>query len=403
MNQSMWTRATFALFAFSMLAPFAVRADQQADDLYQQYKAATAKGQYEMAAALLCKAANIDQAKYGKECANAQAFVNNRLQRYDSFFVTGKSEFEIKDYVGAIRDLSKIDFGPHREEAQKLIAQANDFINHPQPVDTNPQALKAAQLAYENGDFATAEANAAQVKSAELLPQAQVILSNIRAYNNNMQQGDAFLASKNYSAAQQRYNAALAIKSNGPGNPSGKLQQIATLSKGTQQPGNKPNPQDNAQRIQAGLSEAQAAAAKGNWQAALAAYGRVLDLDPKQPEALAGRTQAQAALTKDPQALEDTLVSGVRAYYESHFPEAREAISLYLTAGGTRNKGAAYFYLGATMISQAFVADPKKPDNSDRLRQSALQQFQQAKQEKYKPVEKYVSPKVLAVWNQAGM
>jgi tetratricopeptide (TPR) repeat protein len=388
-----------------MAMPFIARGDQQADDLYQQYKAATAKGQYEMAAALLCKAANIDQAKYGKECTNAQAFVNNRLQRYDGYFVTGKSEFESKDYVGAIRDLSRIDFGPHREEAQKLIAQANDIVAHPQPVDTSPQALKAAQMAYDNGDFATAEANASQVKSAELEPAAQGILSSIRAYNSNIQQGDALMASKNYAAAQQKYNAALLIKSNGPGNPSGKLQQIASLNKGAT-PSNKLNPQDIAVRIQAGLSEGQADAAKENWQGAIAAYGRVLELDPKQPEALAGRTQAQdamkAALSKDPKALEDTLIRGVQAFYESHFSDARDAISLYLTAGGTRSRGAAYFYLGATMLSEAIVADPKSAATSNRLRQDALQQFQQAKQEKFKPVEKYVSPKVLAVWNQTG-
>jgi hypothetical protein len=55
------------------------------------------------------------------------------------------------------------------------------------------------------------------------------------------------------------------------------------------------------------------------------------------------------------------------------------------------------------MLSQALVSDPKNKDDHDRLQQNALQQFQQAKQERFRPVEKYVSPKILAVWNQSGM
>jgi hypothetical protein len=391
----------FLLLSILLLASGVLYADQRADDLYQQYKAAIAKSQYEQAANLLCQAAAIDQAKYGKECQNAQQFVNSRLQRFEGYFVTGKSEFESKDYVGAIRDLSRIDFGPRREEAQKLISQANDFINHPQPADNSPQALKAAQVAYDNGDFSTAATNAALVKSPDLLPTAQVILSNIHNYNEAMQQGDALMARKNYVAAQQQYRVALNIKANGPGDPSGKLQQITGLLAGKSPTG----PQDNAGRIKAELAEAQGDAAKGNWQAALVAYSRVLEIDPKQPDALAGKVQAQnamkAELSKDPKALEDTLISGVRAYYESHFTDARDAISLYLTAGGTRSKGAAYFYLGATMLSQAILTNPQNKDDSDRLRKSAMQQFHQAKQQNFKPVQKYVSPKILAVWGQS--
>jgi hypothetical protein len=394
-------KVRFLLPFMVLLASGTLYADQHADDLYQQYKAAIAKSQYEQAANLLCQAAAIDQAKYGKECQNAQQFVNSRLQRFEGYFVTGKSEFNSKDYVGAISDLSRIDFGPRREEAQKLISQANDFINHPQPVDNSPQALKAAQVAYDNGDFSTAATNAALVKSPDLLPTAQVILSNIHNYNEGVQQGDALMARKNYVAAQQQYRAALNIKANGPGDPSGKLQQIAGLLAAKPSTG----PQDNSGRIKAELAEAQGNAAKGNWQAALTAYSRVLELDPKQPDALAGKMQAQEAmkaeLSKDPKALEDTLISGVRAYYESHFTEARDAISLYLTAGGTRSKGAAYFYLGATMLSQAILTSPQDKEDSDRLRKSAMQQFQQAKQQNFKPAQKYVSPKILAAWGQS--
>jgi hypothetical protein len=391
-----------------LCAPAALIADQQADNLYKQSQATNDQ---QAAVELLCKAAELDQATYGKKCTDAKQYLDSRLQKFEGLFVSGKTKFDARQYTDAVTDLSKIYFGPRRDEAQKLIAQANDAINHPQPADNSVPALKAMQQAYDNGDFATAEMNAGLVKAPELQSQVQSILSNIRNYREDMQQAEDFRASKNYAAAQQKYSAALSIKSNGPGNPSVKLQEIATLISAKQASGSavakQGAPPDNSARIKASLADAQDNVSKGNWQGALNAYNQVLQLDPKQPDALAGKGQAQealkAALLKDPKALEDTLVGGIRNYYESHFTEARDAISLYLTAGGTRSKGAAYFYLGATMLSQAIVSNPKNREDHDRLEQNALQQFQQAKKERFKPVEKFVSPKILAVWNQPGL
>jgi hypothetical protein len=407
-------QSALLLLCLLICAPATLLADQQADEYYKQYQAAYAKNDLQSAVDLLCKAAKLDPQSYGKKCDDAQQYYNSRVEKFEGLFITGKSKFDNKDYVGAISDLTKIYFGPRRDDAQKLIGQANDAINHPQPADNSAQSLKAAQMAYDNGDFATAATSVDLVKAPDLQVQAQAIRNNIKNYTDDMQQAEAFTASRNYPAAQQKYSAALSIKSNGPGNPSGKLQELANLVNSAKQQnastvaGNKQGaPPDNSARIKAGLADAHDNAAKENWQGALVAYNLVLALDPKQPDALAGKAQAQdamkAALAKDPKALEDTLVGGIRSYYESHFIEARDAISLYLTAGGTRSKGAAYFYLGATMLSQAFVSDPKNKDDHDRLEQNALQQFQQAKQERFKPAEKYVSPKILAVWNQSGM
>ncbi len=393
------------LTAFFLCTPAALLADQQADSLYKQSQATNDQ----MAAVeLLCKAADLDPQAYSKKCNDARQFLDSRLQKFDGLYVSGKSKLEAKEYPDAITDLSKIYFGPHREEAQKLIAQAQtaqkDEAANQQVASASSQSLKAAQQAYDNGDFATAKMNAELVKAPELQAQVQAILSNIKKYDDDIQQAEAFKAAKNYAAAQQKYSAAINIKSNGPGNPSARLQEIAALVNQTPKPG---APPDNTAKIKASLADARDNAAKGDWQQALASYNQVLALDPKQPDALSGKQQAQdamkAAIAKDPKALEDTLVEGIRNYYEAHFTEARDAISLYLTAGGTRSRGAAYFYLGATMLSQAIVANPKNREEHDRLQQSAEQQFQQAKQERFKPVAKYVSPKILAVWNQPGM
>lgn len=398
-------RRIVLLLAFLLCVPAGLFADQQADELYKQYQAAYAKNDLQTAVDLLCKAAKLDPASYGKKCDDAQQYYNSRVEKFESYFVSGKAKFEAKQYTDAITDLSKIYFGPRRADAQQLIAQANDAINHPQPVDNSPALLKAAQQAFDNGDFATAEANANLVKSPELLPQAQTILSNIRNYRGDMQQAEAFKADKNYAAAQQKYNAAIAIKSNGPGNPAGKLAEVAGLIK--QQSGvvvaKQNGEQEKASKINAGLADAREQLTNQNWQVALTDCNQVLVLDPHQAEALACKQKAEIEITKDPKALEDTLVRGISEYYAAHWTKAYDAISLYLTAGGTRSKGAAYFYLGATILSQAILSDPKSTEEHNRLQQNAIQQFQQAKQQGFKPLEKFVSPKILAVWNQPGM
>jgi len=303
-----------------------------------------------------------------------------------------------------------------------LIHEANSQLNQPSsPADGSMQALQAAQAAYENGDFAAATTNANLVKASNLQPIAQQILTNIRVYNDTMQQGDAAMQSKDYAAAQQKYTFALKIKSNGPGNPADKLKQISSLL-ATPEKSDSPvtadvsssrpranksklvaqAPPDNSAKIKSSLGEAQDDEKKGNLQAALTAYEMVLSLDPQQSDAVAGKQRVSDAIGKDPQALEETLANGIHNYYQSHLIEARDALSLYLAEGGTRSKGAAYFYLGATFMAQAFLSDPQNKARRDDLQRSAVQEFQLAKQEHFKPIEKYVSPKILAVWNQSG-
>lgn len=397
-------RRIILLLAFLMCVPAGLFADQQADDLYKQSQSTNDP----MAAVeLQCKAAALDPAKYAKACNDSKQYLDSKLQKFEALFVSGQAKFNAKQYPDAVTDLSKIFYGPRRDEAQKLIAQAQDILAHPQPVDNSPASIKAAQQAYDNGDFPTAETNASLVKAPELLPQAQTILSNIRNYRDDMQQAEAFKADKNYAAAQQKYNAAIAIKSNGPGNPAAKLAEVTGLIKqgGTQVA--KQNTQDKTALINAALADGRDQLAKQNWQGALTACNQVLGLDPRQAEALTCRKQAEdglkAVLASDPKALEDTLVRGIREYYAAHWTDAHDAISLYLTAGGTRSKGAAFFYLGATILSQAILSSPKSREEHDRLQQNAMEQFQQAKQQGFKPLEKFVSPKILAVWNQPGM
>jgi tetratricopeptide (TPR) repeat protein len=410
---------TFSLFFLGIV----VHADEAADKLRDQYKDALKQKDIEHATSYICEAAKLDPKKYGKKCDSMQKDLAKQLSQYEALFGTGKFELEHKDYPGAIRDLGKISFGPYRDEAQKLIHDANSLLNHtPQPVNPSMQSLQAAQDAYNNGDFAAAIEDLNAVKNPDLQPTAKQLLANIRIYNQTVAQADLYMQQGNYADAQQQYKIALQLKSNGPGNLADKLQQIAKLlekssnttvtattgsaaqvtATGKIKPTVQQSSPRNSIKIKSDLADAHNHEEKGELDAALASYERVLELDPTQTDALAGEQRVSDKLRKDPTALEDALIAGIRSYYQSHLSEARTAISLYLTEGGQRSKGAAHFYLGATLMTEALLLNPENRATFDSLQRDAKQEFLLAKQEHFKPAQKYVSPKILAIWNQTG-
>lgn len=403
-----WMCAAWAAVVLS--APLA-HADDQADHLRDLAKQAHAKGAFDQEADDLCQAAALDPQKYSKKCARARDEAGRQLKEFEGYLGTGRFELQQKDYQGAIRDLSKIRFGPLIPQAQTLIAQAKAGLLQPAVDAASAKALHLAFTAYQQGDFATAAAQAAQVRSPNLQPQANQILTNIRVYQDTMSQADALLKNSDYKGAEQKYTFAVNIRSNGPGNPGQKLQKVqAILQKQTQEQqaaaaeAEKPAPPkvDYAARVKSDLAEAQSDEAKGDLKGALHAFNEALALDGRQAEAVAGRKRMIAAMHRNRKDLEESLAQGIRSYYASDFDQANDALNLFLSGSDPRGQGAAHFYLAASLLSQAILADPQDETQAQSLRQNAEQQFQLARQAHYKPVEKLVSPKVLEEWARTG-
>ena len=395
-----------ACASFALLTP-AVHADSQADHLRDLAKQAHARGALDQEADNLCQAAALDPQKYSKKCAHARAEVARQLDEFKGLLGTGQFELQHKDYQGAIRDLSKIRFGPLAQQAQTLVAQAKSALGQPFPDAAGAAALSLALAAYQKGDFNTATAQASQVHSPNLQAKAQQILTNIKVYQDTMSAGDALAKNGDYKGAEEKYTFAVKINANGPGNPADKLRQTdALLQKQTaaQQPAqesaaNSAQPKVNyAAMVKSDLAQAGDDEARGDLKGALQAFDKTLALDGLQPEARAGKQRVIAELRKNQKELEQSLAEGVLSYYASDFAHASEALSLYLSGSDARSQGAAHFYLAASLLSQAILADPRSEGQASDLRQKAQQQFQLARQAHYKPVEKLISPKILAEW-----
>ena len=395
-----------AWVSFALLMP-AVYADSQADHLRDVAKQAHAREALDQEADALCQAATLDPQKYSKKCARARDEVARQLDEFKALLGTGQFELQQKDYQGAIRDLSKIRFGPLAQQAQTLVAQAKSALAQPPADAAGEAALSLSLAAYQQGDFDTAAAQASQVHPPNLQPKAQQILTNIKVYKDTMSAGDSLAKRGDYRGAEEKYTFAFKINANGPGNPADKLRQTDDLlQKQTaaqqpvqESPAKAAQPKVNyAAMVKSDLAQASDDEVRGDLKGALQAFDNALALDGLQPEARAGKQRLIAELRKNQKELEQSLADGVRSYYASDFAHAIDALNLYLSGSDARSQGPAHFYLAASLLSQAILADPGSEGQASDLQQKAQQQFQLARQAHYKPVEKLISPKILAEW-----
>jgi hypothetical protein len=305
------------------------------------------------------------------------------------------------------------------QDPQELMQQARIGISGGIPVDpASLAAFKTAREAYFRGDFDLADLQAKHVQSPALQNAVNQLLANISVYRDVMKQADALVHNGDLKGAEQKYQFAVTIQQNGPGNPVERLKEVqaaevraatekpqaaeqsqpAAQSKATQPP----QKINNTARIKNSLDTARREETQGDLKAALHAYDAVLSLDARQAEAVAGKKRVLSEMQEDSSAMKDSLKEGVADFYASHFLHADDAIGAYLQSGEKYYAGAAHFYLGASLLTQALLTSPKNQLQADTLREQALAQFAFAKQLHYKPIESAVSPKVFTQWTQTG-
>lgn len=387
------------------------------DQLRDLAKQARKAGDLQAEAGYLCQAAGLDVKKYGKKCEKANEDVAKGLAQFQTDLNAGRTEIERKDYSGALRDLGKVTFGPAKGEAQELSLRARIESGKLPPEQLSQLALTGASEAFSRGDFDRAEDLLKHVQSSTLQSAANKLESNINAYRDAMKQADELYRSGDYNGAAQKYHAAATLNANGPGQPMERMRQAldakakadqkkaeqAASSSVPVQETQVPAPNNNdAEKIQNWLAIARRDETGGDLRGALRAYDAALKLNGRQTDALAARTRVLAKMKDGKQALEKNLAQGVAEFYASQFSAASDAIGKYLEDGGGQHIGAAHFYLGASLLSQVLLADPKNAANSDEQRNQALEEFVLAKQLHYVPLQSAVSPKIFAQWAQTG-
>jgi hypothetical protein len=368
------------LVATAMLAQ-APNAGKSADQLRDLASHAKDFGDLQSEANYLCQAAALDGKKYGKKCDRAKDDVAKALAQFQADLEMGRSELQHRDYPGALRDLGKIAFGPNKLEAQELIQQARVGANGGMIVDpASLAALKAAREAYLHGDFDLAESQAKHVQSPSLQAAANELLRNISVLREVQTTAEV-----STTAANPQAQSAIP-------------EQTVTQGKATQ-PQSKVT---HAIKAKNSLDTTRREKTQGDLKNIPEPGNTSPGPNTQQAEVVAGNKHAPEGTQDDSKMMEESLAGGVADFYASHFSHADDAIGVYLQGGGNRYAGAAHFYLGASLLTQALLTSPKDQPKSDALRQKAQNQFVLAKQLHYRPIESAVSPKILAHWAEVG-
>jgi hypothetical protein len=290
------------------------------------------------------------------------------------------------------------------------------------PVDLiSYEAFKSARAAYLRGDFDVAQSEAKRVQSPPLQNTINKLLTNISIYRDMMKQAEALARSGDLKGAEQKYQFAILIKQNGPGQPQDRLRELQAAEAQAANAKPVPPPQPLVPVQPQNLSKATPPPQTSNDQGKTKmspnpapheqkhGFGKGAQQLPKSSQAnarnvedVSGKKAAPGDIQQDPEEGKDSLTQGVTYFYASHFSHADDVIEVYLQGGGTHYAGAAHFYLGASFLTQALLTSPNDRLRAESLRQQARAQFTAAKQLHYKPIEMAVSPKVLGEWTQIG-
>jgi hypothetical protein len=282
---------------------------------------------------------------------------------------------------------------------QKLSGQAHFLLDRIR----NDRLITQVQAAWNKGDFQSVLSQAQEITNPDVKASANVYVNNVNLYNGYIEQAKKEAQSNPQDAIRQ---LALAknLNPNGPGNPAGMiadLQRKPAPPPPAPTPAPKPagdSPAEIARKVSRLMSDAHNAEQQGDPQGAMSGYGAALKLQPGNKDAQSNLDRLQLAVKNDPAAAKTELTSAIRYFYRSQFEDAEREFRDYLKAPATtQSPGAAYFYLGATLLEESMLTTPASSWQGPSP--DVVSAFVSARTASYHPVRTYVSPTVLKIWD----
>lgn len=400
------------------------------DDDFKAAQAAVNAGKIEDAARLFCAAAKIDPAYHNGEaaqnCKIYQDQVNRENARNEERFTDGVNAFNQGNFDFAEQKFKTIHTGPHLADAQTYLSSKIPAARQSAQAGAAEAAMNGkfdqAVQAYNNNAFASAQNLFSQVTSGSHAGEAQGYVKKIQQYQQFIQEGDNAAGAKNYKAAMDAYTQAASIKSDGPGDPSGKSSTMRTLLAASSGGGGNPpatgggNPPAvvvikppakpavevaklDVERL---LKEANTAAKRGNYGAARTKYSLVLAEDAGNAAARAGLdalpAETNAGAQKAGKEADVLLAKGIGEFYNGQYEDAEVHIKDYISLNGAK-AALAYFYIASIKLSRYYLHGEQPGDK--KLMTDAQDDFRNAKKTSgFNPPEKMVSPKILKIFQE---
>lgn len=408
--------SSFIVAALLFCSASALAHVDKKQEMYDQAMKAGGAGRVEEAAKLLCDLAAVDANFKDSRtlCAMYTREADLERKRSDDRFTEGVKLFQEGRYDEAEQRFKNVRAGTHIDDAKQYIARIPAAKNEKQAAENENTKFDQGAAAYRANDFATAKSALAQV-TGKRAQEAQIILDNIKRYETAITAGDAATASTDWSKAIAGYNAAAAIKPDGPGDPQGKLSkaqtQLAAVQKEQEQKAAAQKPPDTkmgavketkAVDINKLLREATAAQAQGNYAAAAGKYLAVLAAEPNNAVARRGFEYCSKQTSSEGKSAgseaDAMLARGIREYYMGLYDDSEVHIKDYLSINGSKT-GLSNFYLGANELTRYYLAGER--DTDKKLLADAKTYFQLAHGTAgfTPPGQNVISPKILKVYN----
>ncbi len=428
MSSRLSTRIEFGLVAALLLTALAAGAADKPKELYDRAVKAGSLGQLEESARLYCETAKLDP-KYldsKQMCSMMTQEAERERKRSEERFAEGVKAFQDGRFDEAEQKFKNVRAGSHVDEAKQYLAKIPAARQERVSADAENTKFEHAMQAYRSNDFGSAKAGFAQV-TGRRTGEAQVFLDNMRRYEQSMNAGDA-AAGSDPSKALASYNQAAAIKPDGPGDVRGKIARMQAAIAAANQPAptapppvpppavaSKPAPtpepavvvKESRPHVDVNklLREAASAKARGDYGAASGKYVAVLAAEPGNAIARKGLEEISAQHPAQRQAAgveaDVMLVRAIREFYTGATEDAEVHLKDYLNANGSKI-GLGNFYLGAIKLTRYYLAGER--DSDKRLLADAKIAFRAAHGTAgfTPPDKKYISPKILKVYEQAS-
>jgi hypothetical protein len=384
----------FCLILLGALAPQLIAQEkpkQEATDLFE-------KGQREgndraMQVQDICAAAKLEpkNKKYQDTCNSYRSGLLQDDTAAMTIAIAAYKNHDLNSAETQAKSVSNYD--------QKLSGQAHFLLDRIR----NDRLVTQVQAAWNKGDFQSVLSQAQEITNPDAKASASVYVNNVSLYNGYIEQAQKEAQSNPQDAIRQ-LTLAKNLNSNGPGNPAGMiadLQRKPAPPPPTPTPAPRPagdSPAEIARKVSKLMSDAHNAEQQGDPQGAMSGYGAALKLQPGNKDAQSNLDRLQLAVKNDPAAAKNELTSAIRYFYRSQFEDAEREFRDYLkTPATTQSPGAAYFYLGATLLEESMLTTPTS--NWQGPSPDVVSAFVSARTASYHPVRTYVSPAVLKIWD----
>jgi hypothetical protein len=387
----------FGLIVAAALVPGLIaqeRPKQEARDLFE--KAQRESGDRVRQVQDYCSAAQMDpkEKRYQETC---NSYRSGLLQDDTAALAIAISAYKNHDLNSAETQAKLVS-----SYDQKLSGEARFLLDRIR----NDRLITQVQSAWNRGDFQSVLSEAQQITNPDGKASASVYVNNVNLYNGYMDEARREAQSNRQDAIRQ-LTLAKNLNPNGPGNPAAMIADLER--KPTPTPPSPPpapknagdSPAEIARKVSKLISDAHSAEQQGDPEGAMNDYGLALKLQPGNKDAQSNLDRLQLAVKNDPTAAKTELTSAIRYFYRSQFEDAEREFRDYLkTPATTQSPGAAYFYLGATLLEESMLATPSSSWQGPSP--DVVSAFVSARSASYKPVRSYVSPTVLKIWDSTS-